>query len=65
MKNECIYKVTWVIETVGGIDRGEKEFETSTLAYTFADNIKKKRELLEIFIVRKLELTIINTYSLI
>ena len=65
MKNECIYKVAWVIETVGGIDRGEKEFETSTSAYAFADNIKRQKELLDIFIIRKLELTVINTYSLI
>lgn len=65
MKDEYIYKVTWVTISVGGIDRGEKEFKTSTAAYAFADSIKKKRELFETFIIRKLELTIINTYSLI
>lgn len=65
MKNEYTYKVSWVTESVGGIDRGEKEFKTSVAAYAFADNIKKKRELFETFIIRKLEFTIINTYSLI
>lgn len=65
MKNECIYKVAWVTETEDEVDRGEKEFKTSISAYTFADNIKKKRELFENFIIRKLELTVINTYSLI
>lgn len=65
MKNECTYKVIWVTETEDGIDRGEKEFETSISAYDFANSIKKKRELFENFIIRKLELTIINTYSLI
>lgn len=65
MKDEYIYKVAWVIKTACGIERGEKEFETSISAYAFADEIKKKRELFEIFTIRKLELTIINTYSLV
>ena len=65
MKNEYIYKVTWVTETEDGVDRGEKEFKTSIAAYAFADNIKKKRKFFENFIIRKLELTVINTYSLI
>lgn len=65
MKNEYTYKVVWVTETEDGVDRGEKEFKTSVAAYAFADNIKKKRELFETFIIKKLEFTIINTYSLI
>ena len=65
MKNECTYKVVWATETVDGVDRGEKEFEEPVSAYTFADNIKKKEELFETFIIKKLDLIIINTYSLI
>ena len=65
MKDEYTYKVTWVTESMDGIDRGEKEFKTSISAYAFADSIKKKREFFEDFIIRKLEFTIINTYSLI
>ena len=65
MKNEYTYKVVWVTETEDGVDRGEKEFKSSISAYTFANRIKKKRELLDNFIIKKLELTIINTYSLI
>lgn len=65
MKNECTYKVVWVTETEDGVDRGEKEFEESVSAYAFANSIKKKKELFENFIIRKLELIIINTYSLI
>lgn len=65
MKNESVYKVVWVIKTVFGIERGEKEFTTSVAAYAFADSIKKKKELFTDFIIKKLDLVVINTCSLI
>lgn len=65
MKNETIYKLVWITESVGGIERGEKEFKTSEAAYAYAENILKQRELFATFVVKKLELTEINTYSLI
>lgn len=65
MKNEYTYKVAWVTETVFGIDRGEKFFETSESAYAFADRIKKQKEFIVNFTIKKLEMTVINTFSLI
>jgi hypothetical protein len=65
MKDETEYKLVWVIQTAFGIDRGERYFKTSESAYAYAEDILKKKEYIVEYTIKKLELTVTNTFSLI